>query len=478
MTAPFLTSIAGSGTGQYFADQFGSPFMVRGDSMWGLITNAGYAGGATTYQTDIDLYMSTRASQGFNTVLLDCICTTNEGLSNVRANGNTWDGVAPFSGSIGTLNNSYWTRVDYAVSSAAANGITVLLALADSYSLFQAGTAMNGITLAQATTYGTNLASRYASASNIVWLFGNDYDTSLGYDSTYTNILSALRSGGDTHLVTIENRTEGDSRFSDQAGTSYAWGTSHAQINFVYTYDGAYPCINYAYTETSPLVVLLGDGWYDGTGFSTIPASSRDFMRGIVWWSLSSGSRGYMYGDQSIISWNTHTAFTTPPPFVTTDLGNIWNYLSGLHGWHQLVPDTSNVLVTGGRGTQLPLEPSNTAGSYTGQAADFGGGPNYYVTASRTPGGTLAVLYLPDATGSHNGGAVTIDQTKMATGYTATWVDPASAAQVPATAGSSYSRSVNNSQGGADWVLVLQAPGTPPAGSLMRSQSWTRLVGG
>ena len=64
----FLTQFLGSGTGQYLADQYGNPWLCRGDSLWGLAVNAGVNGGATTWESDIALYMSTRASQGFNAV--------------------------------------------------------------------------------------------------------------------------------------------------------------------------------------------------------------------------------------------------------------------------------------------------------------------------------------------------------------------------------------------------------------------------
>jgi Putative collagen-binding domain of a collagenase len=76
------------------------------------------------------------------------------------------------------------------------------------------------------------------------------------------------------------------------------------------------------------------------------------------------------------------------------------------------------------------------------------------VAASITPSGSLAMLYLPNAT------TITINQSLMQSGYTATWVDPVSGATSPATPGSTYNSTAqgNNSQGDPDWVLVLQAP--------------------
>ena len=63
---PFLTSVAGSGTAQYLADQYGAPYLLRWDSIWGLIVNAGNSGDPTTWQSDMDNYCSIRAGQGFN----------------------------------------------------------------------------------------------------------------------------------------------------------------------------------------------------------------------------------------------------------------------------------------------------------------------------------------------------------------------------------------------------------------------------
>jgi hypothetical protein len=61
----FLTSVAGTGTAQYFADENGFPYLLRWDSIWGLIVAAGNSGGATTWQSDMDNYCAARAGQGW-----------------------------------------------------------------------------------------------------------------------------------------------------------------------------------------------------------------------------------------------------------------------------------------------------------------------------------------------------------------------------------------------------------------------------
>jgi len=60
------------------------------------------------------------------------------------------------------------------------------------------------------------------------------------------------------------------------------------------------------------------------------------------------------------------------------------------------------------------------------------------------------MIYLPDATQR-----ITIDQSKMGRGYTATWVDPTSGNRIGATEGATYARNAPHADGSDDWLLVL-----------------------
>ena len=137
-----------------------------------------------------------------------------------------------------------------------------------------------------------------------------------------------------------------------------------------------------------------------------------------------------------------------PHWFFANNLRNIVKFFTSLPGWHQLLPDLSSSLVTGGRGTRVSGYASGGSGGTYEPAFT-----NSWVAASITPSGSLAVLYLPNAT------TVTINSRLMQSLYTATWVDPVSGATSPATPGATYNSAGrgNNSQGDPDWVLVLQA---------------------
>lgn len=459
----FLTGTAGSGTALYFTNQAGNPYMVRWDTVWALIANAGNSGGATTYQTDMDGYVAARSAQGFNGMLVTPTVTSDNGGA---SNGDTWDGVAPFT-SPGVLNNTFWTRVDYLLASAQAAGMTVAINAMFTYALFNSGGCLHGWTTTQYQDYGAAVGARYASQPNLIWEVGDDYGGSwVGglnfYDTQFAAFLTGLRGAGANQLISVENMSEGSSRYSSSPGTTYAWGVAHAQFNWCYSYGTSYSAVEDAYTEAAansvaPLVNVKMDGWYDNQwGPGHTPTESVElFGRKWLWWVLSSGSRGAMYGNGDLFGWPSgalSSGLVSSSPGSSyvqpAALKAAWDTFASLPGWHELVPDTSSALVTAGRSTRSS-EFGAGAGSFSSAAMYLGG--NTYVTASITAAGDLAVIYIP------SNATITVNGSLMTPGYAATWVDPASGARTPATIAATYNHPGANSAGDADWVLVLAA---------------------
>ena len=96
---------------------------------------------------------------------------------------------------------------------------------------------------------------------------------------------------------------------------------------------------------------VLGEANYEGENNQPESASTTDeTLRRQVLWSLTSGAAGEFMGTHD---WDFHpgwkTRLSTP---AISQTGRLRDLFSGLRWW-QLVPDTSDQLVTAGRGTRL-----------------------------------------------------------------------------------------------------------------------------
>ena len=472
---PFVSSITGTGTAGYFTDQFGHPKFLLLEQAWALPSNAGRwngLGAPSNWQSDIDAYFTARASQGYS-AWYGTAWSDNHVDSTALSGGRTWDGVYPIvvNGTPGkittgsetiTLNSTFWTRIDYLFNSAKAHGITCFLNLGMQYDFTGSPNIWFNLSTTQANTFGQLLAARYPLSSfpNVQWFFGDD--GSGGQDTFFAQMVSGLATGGDTRtMISTEQLPETNSHVEFDTGAIYITSgfgvSSSVTYNWTYTYDPTYLGVEKGYTEsgTTLLPVVYGDGiWY---GDNSTSQNVTDYTaRRVTWWALASGARGTNVtsgpttgGDVWQWQSNAVTNLTTDPngTWITGHIGSVISYFTGLADWHKLVPDTGNVFITAGRGTKS----TNDAPGFN--AAKYGDTDNY-VAGSITPTGTLAVIY----SGQHF--SITIDQTKLNAGYTATWVDPWNLSTTGTTSGSTYNSTGqgNNSQGNPDWVLVLQAP--------------------
>jgi len=430
----FLVGV--SANGRNLLDQQGSEYLVRGDTAWALPFNAGRWGG--TWQSDIDAWAETRAKQGYNYIHVNALGSKISG--GVSDDGATFDGVLPFvNGQPGTLNPAYWERIDYLLDVFATHGITVQLDII--YSEDVANGALSTSTPAQFTDYGTALANRYQTRPNLVWSVGGDWFDEPGADANTGATLDAITATRDTHLVTIENNQETTSRRTSE-GSVLNLGSTYADFQWIYTYNATYLMAESAWNETSPIPVVWGDGTYDGAAAN----NDRTMMRNLQCWAITSGSQGNNYGAEATWAWpNGALAALTTNTFAATDQPTNWNLLHSLTGWQDLVPDFAGTFITDGRGTKATQFPSGTPDTH------YTGG-NTYVTGAITPNGTLALLYLPDATRT-----ITLNTDLMGPGYTARWIAPTTGASTPATNGPTYTHPDANAAGSTDWLLVLES---------------------
>jgi hypothetical protein len=437
--SPFVAGTAGTGTASHFVDQYNDPILIRGYVLWGLLMNAGRWGGGTTWQSDLENAVDALVDLGVNVLYTEPFSNvTNGGANN---SGNTWDGVTPFTGGDpASLNNTFWERTDYLLDLCEAAGITLFLNIAYSDDL-DVGILSSFVT-ADFTDLGASLGARYANRPNLVWMVGGDYFD--GFNTQLTALFTAISGQGDTHLVGVQNFPESTSRRDIENNNLQNTGNDNADFNFTYSYNVIYRGIEHGWGEASPIPVIWGDGHFDQG------AGDRKLMRDLLWWALSSGARGSIYGNESTWPWGSSALSNLATGnFQTTDQPTIWDTFAALSGWHLLVPDTDDSLLTAGRGTQGDYVSGSGGSGGEYNAADSQDG---YVTAAINAAGTLAVIYFPvDAT-------ITVDDTELAGGYTARWVDPADGSSTPTDTGATYSPTGNNSLGGPDWLLVIEGP--------------------
>ena len=434
----FLTAV--SPDHRSFLDQDGSPIMVRGDTAWGLVSNAGRWSG--TWQSDIDTYVAARASEGFNAIYVAALGNTiNGGRYDTGA---TWDGVSPWDGgstsslgpNVGTLDSTYWNRVDYLVNAAKAAGVTVLLDIVYGDDIWENGRpgalSQNGTlpTNAQMTTYGQMLGQRYKDDPNLVWMIGGDYFGNA--DAKVSLTLDAIRAAGADQLISVENWDKTN---------SYATGLgkSYAQWSDVYSYAPTYRQCEIAWKASPTIPLVWMDGYYDQDS----GASNNLLYRQELGWALTSGSRGSTYGSESVWEWHSGALDAAQhPDTAARQMVTSWNAVSALPEWSQLAPDTdSTTVLTGDRGTKIANDDDYTSPT------------NDYITGSITPDGTLALIYVPV------GGTAHVTWANMKSGgRTAKWLDPTTGQLQSVAAGNtSYTTPGKNAAGQADWYLVLQA---------------------
>lgn len=421
---PFATSV--SANGRYLLDQFGRPFLVRGDSPWALMTKLS--------PEQAERWFADREQQGFNAAIVSLIGATANG--GPKDDGSTYDGLRPFAdGDVLRWQEPYWERVTSYLRLAADHGITVMLYPIDGWTV---GKAFVPASVEQCRGYGTRLAERFRDLPNIVWMSGGDYfpatdDLTRGSDVDHCidAMLRGIREAGDGRPFSIQLG------YDKSISTENPFWAPRVNWNFVYTYYPTYRAVLEAYARQSAIPAIMAEANYEGENNQPKTADTTDeTLRRQVLWSLTSGAAGEFVGSDD---WEFHPGWEQrlPTPAVT-QIKRLRDTFAAVRWW-ELVPDSQNRLVTGGRGTQVTDDkPRDVLDSD-------------YVTAARTADGRLAVAYVPTQR------TISIDPSVLADGATAAWIDPVSGdrRQVPLTG--DLATPGTNSGGTGDWLLMITA---------------------
>jgi hypothetical protein len=417
---PFVRRV--SRNGRFFLDQAGRPILVKGDSPWAILVDASVP--------QMNTYVSTRARQGFNAVLVSLLgSVANGGPSNTGA---TYNGLRPFvGGNPGRLNARYWDRVAYFIRKCRAAGITVMAYPLDGWT----GTAeYDGLAQSwsntQAKAYGRAVAARLSRFGNVIWSVGGDYTVGQRReDARFSAVLAGLAAGGMRRPTTVQFTL-------NQASLDSSYWARRINFSFVYSYAATYTMMKSSYRRTTPagrhVPAIMGEAHYENYDRTT-----NLYLRSQAAWALTSGAAGEFYGSEDV--WDTAPTLRALRTRAVSQLSALRRAFGSLRGWQRLVPDYRSTFITRGRGAI-----GDDSGEY------FSG--DTYVTGGITPGGRLAVVYLPDARRQ-----ITLNTRKMGRGYVARWIDPTNGTRHRAPTGTTYRRSKANAAGGPDWLLVLKS---------------------
>lgn len=397
--------------GGFLQSDNGTPFYLHGEAAWSLI--------AQPSSQQAQLYLANREGRGVNALLVNLI--EHKFSDNAPANA---AGDAPFDtpGDFSTPNEAYFAHADDVIGWAAARGIAVLLF--PSYLGFQGGeegwfSTMSTLSPAKCRSYGDYVGKRYASRTNIIWMWGGDFTPPVGSagELCMKAIADGIRAAAPQALASAHWHSETTSR--DEP--TFA---SMIDLVGVYTYDSALSGCLSARDLAPKRPTFLMETTYEnerGVAVSDIRAQQWHGMIGCGAGEFSGNNPIWLFGD----GW---TAQLESP--LSKAQARLQEIASSLR-----ISDLAydDAFIAAGRG-------SDAAG----------------VAATRTGDGTQAIVYVPPSAAASIG----LDLSRMTASVTATWTDPTTNATTVAGTGLTGLRSFTipgaNASGSRDWVLVVK----------------------
>ena len=305
-----------------------------GDSPQSLMVNLSAADAAS--------YLADRGTNGFNTVLVDAICTT---YTYGPANASLLNGTLPFTKTVSggsydltAPNEAYFAYLDQVINLAATNGIEVMLDPIETGGWLPTMLA-NGTNSCRA--YGQYLGNRYKNFPNIIWCSGNDFQvwSTAANDAVVLAVAQGLKDMDTNHLQTIELGYSLSSSLDDAN-----WAPL-VGLNAAYTYSPTYAEVLHAYNQSGAMPTFMVEANYEfGWNTDTDGGSTRN-LRMQEYWTMLSGASGQLYGNENTVGFTSGWQGQLDTPGVV-QLGYLRN-LFGSRAWYNLVPDQTSHLRDG-----------------------------------------------------------------------------------------------------------------------------------
>ena len=433
-----------SANGRYLVDRNNTPFLISGDNPHALI-------GMGSIE-DAENYFADRQAHGFNAMWMNLL-VASPAYYDSRDDGSTPDGIRPFTGFIAggadsthydltKPNEAYFARVDAMLTAAANHGLVVFLDPIDTCCVGAPARAKwlkallnNGP--AAAGAYGKYVGERYKRFDNIVWLFGDDFNTwqTPGDDAIVQAVAKAIKSADPEALQTVELNIFSSSSLDDRT-----WAPM-ISLNSTYTYSPTYIQMLHSYNQTPVIPTYLVEAHYDleKVGEPT-DYGTPWVLRRQGYWTMLSGGTGQLYGNA--YTWPFIPGWKFYIDTVAVTQLTIWKDFFSSLPWQNLVPDQEHTAVIAGLGTYGSLQTRVSK-------SDF-------CTASKTPDGSVLIAYMPTAR------TITVNMTSLTAPANAKWFDPTIGAYITIPGGPFLNSGTRqfapprfNHDGDGDWVLLL-----------------------
>lgn len=399
----------------YLVDQNNRPFFVQGDSPWYLVQRLN--------ASDVDYYLSTRAAQGYNSIILDLQSHVFGSGGGTYPQADVY-GHLPFTGTIAggaytnllSVNPFYYTNADYVIQRAGYYGINVFL-----YPLYDGSGGgsqgwyadMVGNGTSALYQFGQFVGNRYKSFPNIVYVGAGDYNEPNAPNYLWNAVASGIQSVDPNHAFTAHPART----YSALSYYSNSWVTLNSSYPTSLTYP--YSLANYQRLPVAPS--FMREAYYEGT-------VSAWTCRQEAWGAVLNGDAGHCYGNDSLWQFNVGWQNLLQSSGATT-IANIIR-LMNTRPWYNCVPDANHLGIVSGYGAW---------------------GSTAYVSVMREATGKTILAYIPQ-----DSLTPTVNLTQISgSSANAWWYDPRTGA---ASAIGNY-----NTSGTAtftppdanDWVLVL-----------------------
>jgi hypothetical protein len=269
---------------RYLVDAQGRAFMWTSDTAWHLFDR--------TTREQVDLYLKTRAAQGFNVIqtLVDLSAGVNNRYGQPALIGNSPD----------KPNDAFFRHVDYVVDRAASLGLTMAIAPLSS------GAFISGqFSLAQAFNYGKWIGQRYRNKP-VVWMMGMDTDPTQA-----KNGIAVVRAMADGVAAGAADGNHGNVTMTFMAPyntSSRNWFNNDGWLDFSYIQSGhhvrdTWELVKSDWQKAPTRPTIDGE-----TTFEDIPwglqIGNRRLdawdVRKMRYWALFAGAMGVAYGHNDV----------------------------------------------------------------------------------------------------------------------------------------------------------------------------------